>query len=52
MEEITERERFSAEFDMVPKDKKEKPKMKYIPPMTHPWKMQSFMNHIKKTKAP
>ena len=50
MVEIPEHERFSDEFDMVPKDTKKKPKNKYIPPMSHPWKRQNFLNHVKKQK--
>ena len=38
--------RDSKEFDEIPNEKKEK--KKYIPPMSHPWKLASFQEQIKK----
>ena len=43
--ELSRNERFSKNFEDVPKIKE---KMKYIPPMTHPWKTANFKKHIKK----
>lgn len=34
------------EFDEIPENKEEK--TKYIPPMSHPWKLASFMLQVKK----
>ena len=34
------------EFDEVPLTKEKK---KYIPPMTHPWKLSSFLKKIEKS---
>lgn len=36
----------SKTFDLV--DPKEKPKKKYIPPMSHPWKQESFNKFVSK----
>lgn len=38
--------KFSEEFDAIPEPKKEK--KKYIPPMTHPWKIASFKKQLEK----
>ena len=43
LKELSRNERFSKEFDEVPELKKEK---KYIPPMTHPWKLESFKKQM------
>lgn len=45
LKELSRNERFSKEFDEVPKIKEIK---KYIPPMTHPWKLSSFKKQMKK----
>lgn len=38
--------KYSEEFDIVPEIKKEK--KKYIPPMSHPWKLSSFLQQMEK----
>lgn len=38
--------KYSEEFDIVPKQKTEK--KKYIPPMSHPWKLSSFQKQLEK----
>lgn len=48
MEEIPEHEENSIEFDEIVEEKK--PKKKYIPPMTHPWKHASYLNYMAKQK--
>ena len=45
LKELSRNERFSKEFEEVPKVKEKK---KYIPPMTHPWKAASFRRHFQK----
>lgn len=45
LKELSRNERFSKEFDEIPKFEIVK---KYIPPMTHPWKLASFKKQIKK----
>ena len=50
MEEVPEHERFSKEFDDEPDIKEKKVKRKYIPPMTHPWKRESYNNYVQKQK--
>ena len=50
MEEVPEHERFSKEFDDEPDTKEKKVKRKYIPPMTHPWKRESYNNYVQKQK--
>ena len=44
LKELARNERFSKEFEEVsiPKEKK-----KYIPPMSHPWKLSSFKKQVK-----
>ena len=46
LKELSRNERFSKEFDEEVVEKQEKEK--YIPPMTHPWKIEYFKNQIKK----
>lgn len=46
LKELSRNERFSKEFDEVPSTKEKK---KYIPPMTHPWKLSSFLKQIEKS---
>ena len=38
--------KYSKEFDIASEIKKEK--KKYIPPMSHPWKLTSFKQQMKK----
>ena len=46
LKELSRNERFSKEFNEVIEVKKKK---KYIPPMTHPWKLSSFLKKIEKS---
>ena len=46
LKELSRNERFSKDFDEVIEVKEKK---KYIPPMTHPWKLSSFLNQIEKS---
>ena len=46
LKELSRNERFSKEFDEEVVEKQEK--KKYIPPMTHPWKIEYFKNQIEK----
>lgn len=45
LKELSRNERFSKEFDEV---KEVKSKIKYIPPMSHPWKLESFKKQLQK----
>lgn len=45
LKELSRNERFSKEFDEVVEEKR---KEKYIPPMTHPWKVEYFKKQLKK----
>ena len=47
LKELKRNERFSKEFDEAPDIIKEK--KKYIPPMSHPWKLESFLKQIKQS---
>ena len=46
LRKLEKHEKYSKEFDIVPEIKKEK--KKYIPPMSHPWKLASFKQQMKK----
>ena len=46
LRELSRNERFSKEFDEVIEIKEKK---KYIPPMTHPWKLSSFKKQLQKS---
>lgn len=46
LKELTRNERFSKEFDNITEVKESK---KYIPPMTHPWKLESFKKQLQKS---
>ena len=46
LKELSRNERFSKEFDEEVVEKQEK--KKYIPPMTHPWKIEYFKKQIEK----
>ena len=46
LKELSRNERFSKEFDEVIEVKEKK---KHIPPMTHPWKLSSFLKQIEKS---
>ena len=45
LKELSRNERFSKEFDEIIEVKEKK---KYIPPMTHPWKIEYFKKQLKK----
>ena len=45
LKELSRNERFSKNFDEIPEKKEKK---KYIPPMTHPWKIEYFKKQLKK----
>ena len=44
LKELSRNERFSKNFEQVPVQREKK---KYIPPMSHPWRLTSFKNQIK-----
>lgn len=46
LRKLEKHEKYSKEFDIAPEIKKEK--KKYIPPMSHPWKLASFKQQMKK----
>lgn len=46
LKELSRNERFSKNFDEVIEVKEKK---KYIPPMTHPWKLKSFLKQVEKS---
>ena len=46
LKELNRNERFSKEFDNSVEVKEKK---KYIPPMTHPWKLESFKKQLQKS---
>ena len=46
LKELTRNERFSKDFDEVIEVKEKK---KYIPPMSHPWKLASFKKQLQKS---
>ncbi len=46
LRKLQSHKKYSKEFDVIPKLKKEK--KKYIPPMTHPWKLASFKKQLEK----
>ena len=45
LKELSRNERFSKEFEEVPEVKEKK---KYIPPMSHPWKVASFKRQMQR----
>ena len=47
LKELTRNERFSKEFDNITEVKESK---KYIPPMSHPWKLASFKRKLESFK--
>ena len=48
MQEVPKHSPYSKEFDEEIKPKKEK--NKYIPPMSHPWKQDSYLRYLAKQK--
>lgn len=49
LKELSRNERFSKEFEEIPVSIKEK--KKYIPPMSHSWKLKSFLKQIEKSHS-
>ena len=49
MEEVPQHELTSRNFDFKPVDKT--PKKHYIPPMSHPWKRESFLKYVAKSNS-
>ena len=47
LRKLESHQKYSKEFDEEPK--KEKEKKKYIPPMSHPWKLASFLKQIERS---
>src|SRR5574344_198131 len=47
LKELSRNERFSNEFEEIPIMEKEK--KKYIPPMSHPWKLNSFIKQMEQS---
>ena len=47
MRKLESHKKYSEEFDAVPIKMEEK--VKYIPPMTHPWKLASFKRQLEKS---
>ena len=45
LKELERNKKYSKEFDEIPETKERK---KYIPPMTHPWKIEYFKKQLKK----
>lgn len=48
MRKLESHEKISKEFDLESEIKSTDEKKKYIPPMTHPWKLNSFKKQMKK----
>ncbi len=46
LRKLESHKKYSEEFDVIPEKKEEK--KKYIPPMTHPWKLTSFKKQLEK----
>ena len=46
LRKLQSHKKYSEEFDVSPEPKKER--KKYIPPMTHPWKLASFKQQLEK----
>lgn len=46
LRKLESHQKYSEEFDIVPKSIKEK--KKYVPPMSHPWKLASFLKQLEK----
>lgn len=46
LKELSRNERFSKNFNQTVEVKEKK---NYIPPMSHPWKLKSFLKQIKKS---
>ena len=46
LKKLETHKKYSEEFDIKPETKKQR--KKYIPPMTHPWKLSAFKEHVEK----
>ena len=46
LKELSRNEKLSKEFDEIPEIKK---RTKYIPPMTHPWKLSNFKKQLQRS---
>lgn len=46
LRKLESHKKYSEEFDQIPEEKKER--KKYVPPMSHPWKLTSFNKQMKK----
>lgn len=46
LKELSRNQRFSKNFDEIVEKKEKK---KYIPPMSHTWKLKSFLKQIEKS---
>lgn len=47
LRKLESHKKFSEEFDEIPKEAKEK--QVYVPPMSHPWKLASFLLQVRKS---
>jgi len=47
LRKLESHKKYSEEFDEIPEKKEEK--VKYVPPMSHPWKLSSFMLQVRKS---
>lgn len=47
LKELSKNQKASPEFDLILEEDKTKIKKKYIPPMTHPWRVGSFKKQMK-----
>ena len=47
LRKLESHQKYSKEFDEKPKEEKEK--KKYIPPMSHPWKLASFLKQMERS---
>ncbi len=47
LRKLESHKKYSEEFDQIPEKTKEKEK--YVPPMSHPWKLASFLLQVKKS---
>ena len=46
LKKLETHKKYSEEFDIKPETKKQR--KKYIPPMTHPWRLSAFKEHVEK----
>ena len=48
LRKLQSNQKYSKEFDIIALPTSKKEKKKYIPPMTHPWKLASFKRQMEK----